>query len=76
MNDAEYEAARSRLEQIADALCISVATFLAPTRGLVTAAMAAEQEEELLQLFRKVRDVDVRKRLLNYMRATADKAVA
>ena len=76
MNDAEYEAAWSRLEQIADALGIPVATFLAPPRGQVNAAVAAEQEEELLRLFRMVCDADVRKRLLDYMRVAADKAVA
>ena len=75
MNDAEYEAASSRLEQIADALGIPVATFLAPRRMLVAAAVEAEQEEKLLQLFRKVRDADLRERLLDYMRAVADKAV-
>ena len=74
MDKAAYEAARRSLEQIADALGIPVATFLAPPRGPVTAAAAAKQEEELLRLFRKVRDAEMRERVLDYMRTTAEKA--
>ena len=65
------EATRSRLEQIADALRIPVATFLAPSRELVNAAIASEQEEELLRLFRETRDPDLRVRVLDFVRAVA-----
>ena len=74
MDKAAYEAARSRLEQIADAIGIPVATFLAPPPGPVTAAAAAEQEGELLRLFRLVRDAVTRERLLDCIRAAADEA--
>ncbi|MCJ2103009.1 hypothetical protein [Methylobacterium sp. E-046] len=76
MDNAAYEAARSRLGQIAAALGIPVTTFLAPPRAPITAAAAAEQEEELLQLFRKIGDAEMRERLLVYMRAVVGKTAA
>lgn len=69
MDDAMNEAIRSRLEQIADALRIPVATFLAPAREPVNAAVARGQEEELLRLFRETHDPDLRAQVLDFLRA-------
>lgn len=59
------------LEQIAAALGIPASTFLQPQRELLSADAAMRQEEELLRLFRKIRDPDFRERLLGFVRAAA-----
>lgn len=76
MDDAASHAAQSRLEQIAEVLGIPVATFSALLPGPIIPAAAAEQEAELLRLFRLVRDAVMCERLLDCMRVAADKAAA
>jgi hypothetical protein len=71
MDTGRVETAQSKLEQIAEVLGIPVTVFLAPPDETVSPAVAAKQEEELLQLFREIHDLGTRERLLNCMRAAA-----
>ncbi|MCJ2067572.1 hypothetical protein MKK75_01930 [Methylobacterium sp. J-030] len=76
MDNAEYEAARRSLEQIADALGIPVAAFLDQATEPSYPALAAEQEDELLRLFRGIHDAELRKRVLTCMRFVVNQSVA
>lgn len=60
------------LEQIAAALGMPVSAFLKPVREPSGAAAVVKQEEELLLLFREIRDPGTRERLLGLVQAAAD----
>jgi hypothetical protein len=69
--DHQADEASYWLEQIAAALGIPASAFLQPQREPLSAAAAMRQEEELLRLFREIRDPDIRELFLNFVRAAA-----
>ena len=62
------------LEQIAAALGIPASRFLQPPREPLSAVAAREQEDELLRLFRDIRDPDLREQILDFLRGAAGRS--
>ncbi|KQS67546.1 hypothetical protein ASG32_30580 [Methylobacterium sp. Leaf361] len=60
------------LEQIAAALGMPVSAFLKPVHEPSGVAAVIKGEEELLRLFREIRDPGTRERLLGFVQAAAD----
>ncbi|SFM95194.1 hypothetical protein [Methylobacterium pseudosasicola] len=73
MSDPEDdELKRHALAQIASALSVPIETFLDPSVLCGDHPSEADQESELLELFRQVRDVPARRRCLGFIRALTE----
>ncbi|MCJ2121113.1 hypothetical protein [Methylobacterium sp. J-077] len=74
MNDVDDDDKKQRyLIEIARALDVSIETFLDPSEFGDSHPSEAEQEDELLRLFRQVRDIEARRRCLGFVRALVDR---